>query len=343
MPPRRGLLNLVTIADSDQVLRARFPVWPDVALTSELLELLQGQLPAVGPEANKLLEAGFVTEHAGQIRPALPVYESCRTRQYQDMLQRFGSRVADDLAPFIGYLHKAWPHVDERQPAWEHVAHSLVMVFLLGVCGGKLLLKASKSSTAALMVKDPAKLPGTWHSFIRLRPDLAVSNTVGSAYPSSELLCHLLRQQELVDTLVSVDAKGQLIVYGDKTLRLLRRLSAYRQTSPGPWLPNDYWLSWPIITPEMLQPIKRPLELACRALNLVVKDLLQLIDGLDLGEGMGRADLGLMGLIDLAGISLQVWLKAGLLPPIAIPWLDDWQMPEAQGGLQSDLLKAIAR
>jgi hypothetical protein len=186
-------------------------------------------------------------------------------------------------------------------------------------------------------------MPGNWFTFTRMRPDLALVDLVGSAYPDSGLLCRLLQAKEITQTLASADEQGRLIIYGDRALQLLRQLSAYRQTSPGPWLPNDYWLKWPILTPQILNEVKGSLDLTCRAVKLILQELKTLVDQSKVCTGLRPEDLAFVALLDLVGGLRAALVTHGILPPVAVPWLKDWQSRDGNINMQSEMLRGLGR
>lgn len=339
---RRGSSQLLMLSGDRQSLLQRFPIWPEqVLVPADWQRLFAPKVGTADQSAERLLAAGLLRHWHGQLRVALPVHGLVQPEQNWEQLSVFGQCSANRLAPFVMNLRQYWQSAVGVEPAWEQVAHNLLLGFLLGACGGQLLLELCQAPAAALLVESPGQSSGIWFSFSRLRPDLALVDLVGQAYPSADKLTQLLGLPDVRDTLASADDRGQLIIYGDRPLKLLRALAGYRETSPGPWLPHDYWLAWPTLTPRVLRLINQPLHLFCRALRLVVQELLTLLDSLVWPEYLQRVDLGLLMLFDLSGLLQAAWVDQGLLPSVAVPWLDGWQIPGGVGSVQEQMLRGL--
>ncbi len=339
----RGGQQLVVIGRNHRALLERWPVWPETMLSpGDWQSLLQGDIGDETERVERLRQAGLLHVVDDRLVPSLPIYEQARNEAYQSQINAWARQHGTHLAPFAERLRHDWQAM-AGAPAWEVVGHNLLLGFWLANCGGQLCLACSQASTAALLIGRPGAMLGVWLNSLRLTPELAVVDLVGRAYPGAEQLGQLLRLPDVMRSLASADSQGKLIIHGDMTMRMLQAVSAYRQTSPGPWQPHDYWLNWPIVDHQLLNSLRPALELASRALRLCLLDLVAWVERLPNPHQWRREDMGLLALVDLIGVLEAEWVQSGLLLPVEQPWLDSRQWGGSGALLQEQMLRGLGK
>ncbi|NLY53630.1 MAG: hypothetical protein GX060_03260 [Firmicutes bacterium] len=316
-------MHLLLIATDARAIYQRFKDDPSRALADLNAEDLQQAL--TGADATvlqKLSAAGLVRVEGSSGYLTVPRYAKVLETGLDKQVQASVSPYLQRFYPLIDDLRRAWQSAPAPRPSWEDIAHNLLVGYLLGGIGAHLLLDIMETKVMACLLEERGSLLGPWLSFLSADHEVAVTTLVGSDYPHAWEMRDLLNNRYMRQTLASLDEDNSIVIYGDPTLDLMRRLSGYARTGKGKLAVDGYSLAWPILRLEQLKAIEKTLELLTAALSLLLQTVLPPCqDYLAARTPKANPDTALVTYNLLAHHLTQSWQEADLLPPIIGPAL----------------------
>jgi len=302
--------QLIILATDAQAVTARFGGWPDLLLPEDILSQLLNDPGQLAPELQvKLQERGLLQAEGAALRLTIPVYEQLPLEQWQ---QSIGEAVVPHLPKMqdaIRKLQQDWG-LKPGVPAWEKVAHSLLVNYLLWGVGGQMLLKLHGVTTATVIVDKPGDSEAIWQGFVRYNQQYGASCLLGSQYENSVTVRDLLNKPDVATAMATLTDDRRLTVSEASARRPLSRLSALGGDRADDGTEKT---TWPVLVAHDLRSVKDSLLAVSKALLPLQQVVAEVADK--------QADsvLGAYGL--LVRIIADDWTEAGLLPSLVQPIL----------------------
>ena len=159
-------VRLLLLAHDAAAIHRRFGHSPQLAVQGlsgeQLQQVLQGADAAV---AERMLAAGLLRAKQSQWELAIPTYSAIEQTEVAKVIATALTPHREQMQVYVEDLQQAWLRHQEMLPAWDSIAHSLLIGYLLWGVGSHLLLAARQSSTLACLVVDEMDAIGPWLSF----------------------------------------------------------------------------------------------------------------------------------------------------------------------------------
>lgn len=217
---------------------------------------------------------------------------------------------AERIGAALLELRRTWQPAADNE-AWEGVAPSLVMGWLLGHVGASQFLQAIDLTAAATDLEGSELEEAVALSFLRVSANDGVAHLLGGPYVGGLSVRKTLDQGAVLSTLGSADAEGELLMYTTAPLRLL---NAYREENRRAFYPGTFRLALPVLSASTLQAMDTPLGRVSREMGAAWSQLLAAAEPL-LAEG-GEPGQWLRFFSFCGGQLSRLWLERGLLPAV---------------------------
>lgn len=248
---------------------------------------------------------------SGRTGPVALAEENTPTRQPTAELLAAIATAAQELMNPLQNLRQAWQPA-AGDGAWEQIAPSLVVGWLLGHVGALQFLHAAGLPAAAVDLNTEQLKQSVALSFFRVSESNGVAHLLGGPYDSGWLVRQVLNQSAVLSTLGSADAEGELLMYTEGPLRLL---NAYVEENRRAFYPSTYRLALPVLSIDSLQVMAEPLQLVSRQLgsswSSLVRCALQPSPADDMTPGQWLRFYSYC-----VGAMTSLWLEQQLLPPV---------------------------
>lgn len=232
-------------------------------------------------------------------------------------LQAAVAAVAHELIAPLQQLQQAWQPA-AGDGAWERIAPSLIVGWLLGHVGALQFLHTVELAAAAVDLDTEELKQSVALSFFRVSASNGVAHLLGGPYDSGWLVRQILNQSAVLSTLGSADAEGELLMYTEGPLRLL---NAYVEENRRAFYPSTYRLTLPVLSIDSLQAMAEPLQSVSRQLGSswsgLVDRVPQPYPANDMTPGQWVRFYSFC-----VGAMTSLWLKQQLLPPV-VPFQPD--------------------
>ncbi len=305
--------QLIVLATDAQAVKARFGGWPDLLLPESVLRQLADD-PKQLPQEMKaaLLRRGLLLTEGTSTRLAIPVVDQLPLAQRQQDLAEVAAPHLPELRHAVSQLQRDWQSRADA-PAWEQVAHSLLVNYLLWSVGGQMLLKLCGATAATALVNRPGESDAIWQGFVRYNQQYGASYLLGARYENSAAVRDLLNRDAVVKTMATLSEDRRLTVSESSARRYLNSLCAL---AGGRAEDGSERTAWPVLSARDLRDSKALLV----AVSIAMRPLIQHAAaaatdtaGTEM-ELFVPSDIALVAYGLLAKIAADDWIEAGLLP-----------------------------
>lgn len=221
------------------------------------------------------------------------------------------SVAVQELTNPLQKLRQAWQPV-AGDGAWEQIAPSLVVGWLLGHVGALQFLQIIGLTAAAVDLGAAELEQSVALSCFSVNEADGVAHLLGGPYDSGWLVRQILNQTAVLSTFGSADAEGELLMYTEEPLRLL---NAYREEDRKAFYPSTYRLALPVLSPASLQAVIEPLALISRQLAAAWSELVGLAQA-SWPANEQTPGRWLRFYSRCVGEMTSLWLEQQLLPPV---------------------------
>jgi hypothetical protein len=305
--------QLIILATDAQAVKARFGGWPDLLLPEDVLSQLLDGPGQLAPELQiKLRERGLLQAEGAALRLAIPVYEQLPLEQWQQSIAKVVVPHLAKLQSAVSKLQQDWG-TQPGAPAWEKVAHSLLVNYLLWGVGGQMLLKLHGVTAATVIVNKLGDSEAIWQGFVRYNQQYGASCLLGSQYEHSVTVRELLNKQDVVTAMATLTDDRRLTVSEASARRPLSRLSALGGDRADDGTERT---TWPVLAAKDLRSAKDSLLAVSKALLPLLKQVVAALADKARPELVmfEQADISLVAYGLLVRIIADDWTEAGLLP-----------------------------
>ena len=311
--PVKQVPQLIILATDAQAAKARFGGWPDLLLPADVLSQLRDDPGQLAPELQvKLRESGLLQAKGAALRLTIPVYEQLPPGEWQ---QAIGKVVSPHLARLQDDVHKLQQDWGAKPgtPAWDQVAHSLLVNYLLWGVGGQMLLKLHGVTGATVIVDKPGDSEAIWQGFVRYNQQYGVSCLLGRQYENSVAVRDLLNRQDVVTAMATLTDDRRVTVSEASARRPLSNLSALGGDRAEDGTEKA---TWPVLAAKDLRSVKDSLLAVSRALLPLLQHVAATVTDKVRPESelFEQADIALAAYALLVRIIADDWTDAGLLP-----------------------------